>query len=577
MNIFELYLDKIKSVIVDLNKNNKLEIPENFNGINAEIPPPKFDCDISTNVAMVLSKINKTSPLQLAEKLAPDIKNNDSEIETISVARPGFINIKFKPSYWSNFIKNITDNADSFGINDKEKKNNYLVEFVSANPTGPLHVGHCRGAILGDVISNVLIFNKHKVTKEYYVNDYGNQIINFTKSVYFRIREVHFKETFPEDNPDLYPGDYLIDFAKNIISNNSDLKFDNFDEIRDKLTVLSIEQALLLIKNNLNSLGIKHDNFVSEKNIVLNNEVESVIDFLEKNNFIYKGKIKAPAGEDNKDWVEREQLLFKSTEFGDDKDRALQKSDGTWTYFASDVAYHKNKVDRNFDYLINILGADHAGYIKRITSSVEALSGKKDTLICKISQLVKLIKDNKPFKMSKRKGDYITVDDLIEEVGRDATRFIMLNRSSDVELDFDFDAVKEKSKDNPLYYVQYCYARISSVFRHIDKDLNSKIELNDFNFEYSNDEIKILKKLSEWPKCIDAASTKLEPHRIPVYLYNLASEFHSYWNLGKQFPEKRFINDQKTVSPDKLIFLKAISNVIKTGMDIVGVDTPNQM
>ncbi len=577
MNIFELYLDKIKSVIVDLSKNNQLEIPESFNGINAEIPPPKFDCDISTNVAMVLSKINKTSPLQLAEKLAPEIKNNDSEIETISVAKPGFINIKFKPFFWSNFIKDITDNADNFGINEKEKKNNYLVEFVSANPTGPLHVGHCRGAILGDVISNVLIFNKHKVTKEYYVNDYGNQIINFTKSVYFRIREVHFKETFPEDNPDLYPGDYLIDFAKNIISNNSNLNFDNFDEISDKLTALSIEQALLLIKNNLKSLGIKHDNFVSEKSIVLNNEVESVIDFLEKNNFIYKGKIKAPAGEDNKDWVEREQLLFKSTEFGDDKDRALQKSDGTWTYFASDVAYHKNKVDRNFDYLINILGADHAGYIKRITSSVEALSGKKDTLICKISQLVKLIKDNKPFKMSKRKGDYITVDDLIEEVGRDATRFIMLNRSSDVELDFDFDAVKEKSKDNPLYYVQYCYARISSVFRHIDKDLNSKIELNDFNFEYSNDEIKILKKLSEWPKCIDAASTKLEPHRIPVYLYDLASEFHSYWNLGKQFPEKRFINDQKSVSPDKLIFLKAISNVIKTGMDIVGVDTPNQM
>ena len=577
MNIFELYLDKIKSIIIDLNKNNQLEVPESFNGINAEIPPLKFDCDISTNVAMVLSKINKTSPLQLAEKLASEIKNKDSEIESISVAKPGFINIKFKPSYWSNFIKNITDNADSFGINEKEKKNNYLVEFVSANPTGPLHVGHCRGAILGDVISNVLIFNKHKVTKEYYVNDYGNQIINFTKSVYFRIREIHFKETFPEDNPDLYPGDYLIDFAKNIISNNSDLNFDNFDEISDKLTALSIEQALLLIKNNLKSLGIKHDNFVSEKSIVLNSEVESVIDFLEKNNFIYKGKIKAPAGEDNKDWIEREQLLFKSTDFGDDKDRALQKSDGTWTYFASDVAYHKNKVDRNFDYLINILGADHAGYIKRITSSVEALSGRKGKLICKISQLVKLIKDNKPFKMSKRKGDYITVDDLIEEVGKDATRFIMFNRSSDVELDFDFDAVKEKSKDNPLYYVQYCYARISSVFRHIDKDLNSKVEINNFNFEYSNDEIKILKKLSEWPKCVDSASTKLEPHRIPVYLYDLASEFHSYWNLGKQFPEKRFINDQKTVSPDKLIFLKAISNVIKTGMDIVGVDTPNQM
>ncbi len=491
MNIFELYLDKIKSIIVELSKKNQLIVPESFNGINAEIPPPKFDCDISTNVAMVLSKLNKTSPIELAEKLAQEIKNSDDQIDNISVAKPGFINIKFKPSFWSNFIKEIIDNAEKFGINEKEKKNNYLVEFVSANPTGPLHVGHCRGAILGDVISNVLIFNKHKVTKEYYVNDYGNQIINFTKSVYFRIREVKFNETFPQDNPDLYPGDYLVDFAKNIVSDNSDLNFDNYDQISDKLTALSIEQALLLIKKNLKSLGINHDNFVSEKSIVINKEVESVIKFLEKNKFVYKGKIKAPAGEDDKNWVEREQLLFKSTDFGDDKDRALQKSDGAWTYFASDVAYHKNKVDRKFDYLINILGADHAGYIKRISSSVEALSGKKDKLICKISQLVKLIKDNKPFKMSKRKGDYITVDDLIKEVGRDATRFIMLNRSSDVELDFDFDAVKEKSKDNPLYYVQYCYARISSVFRHIDKDLNSKIELDDFSFEYSNDEIKI--------------------------------------------------------------------------------------
>ena len=330
-------------------------------------------------------------------------------------------------------------------------------------------------------------------------------------------------------------------------------------------------------KKNLKSLGINHDNFVSEKNIVLNKEVEKVIKFLEDANFVYKGKIKAPAGEDNKDWVEREQLLFRSTDFGDDKDRALQKSDGNWTYFASDVAYHKNKVDRKFDYLINILGADHAGYIKRISSSVEAMSGKKNKLICKISQLVKLIKNNKPFKMSKRKGDYVTVDDLIDEVGKDATRFIMLSRSSDVELDFDFDKVKEQSKDNPLYYVQYCYARISSVFRHINKDLNSKIELDNYDFEYSSDEIKILKKISEWPKCVDSSSSKLEPHRIPIYLYDLASEFHSYWNLGKQYPEKRFINDQNSITPDKLVFLKAISNVIKSGMNIVGVDTPEKM
>ena len=577
MNIFELYLDKIKLIIVSLSKEGKLIIPETFNGINSEIPPAKFDCDISTNVAMVLSKLNKKSPIDLAEIISPIIKENDPLIETINIVKPGFINIKFKPIFWSNFIKEIISNAKSFGINEKEKKLNYLVEFVSANPTGPLHVGHCRGAILGDVMSNVLLFNNHKVTKEYYVNDYGNQIINFTKSVYFRIREVKFDERFPSNNPDLYPGDYLIDFANNIFTSNSDLNYDTYEDISEKLITLSIEQALLLIKKNLKSLGIKHDSFVSEKKIVLNKEVESVISFLKSNNFVYKGKIKAPAGEDNKNWVEREQLLFKSTDFGDDKDRALQKSDGSWTYFASDVAYHKNKVDRKFDYLINILGADHAGYIKRISSSVDALSGTKNKLICKISQLVKLIKDNKPFKMSKRKGDYITVDDLIEEVGKDATRFIMLNRSSDVELDFDFDAVKDKSKENPLYYVQYCYARISSVFRHLDKDLNSDVKIDNYDFEYTEDEIKILKKISEWPKCIDASSTKLEPHRIPIYLYELASEFHSYWNLGKQNPEKRFINDQKNISDAKLVFLKSISNVIKSGLNIVGVDAPEKM
>jgi arginyl-tRNA synthetase len=577
MNIFDLYLDKIIILIKRLNKKGTLELPESLNGINVDIPPSNFDCDISTNVAMVLSKANKKSPIDIANTLVDLIKTEDELIETISVAKPGFINIKFKAIYWNNFIKSVNENYKDFGVNIKEKKQKYLIEFVSANPTGPLHVGHCRGAILGDVISNILIFNNHKVTKEYYVNDYGNQIINFTKSIYFRIREIKFKETFPSDNPDLYPGDYLIDFANNIISLNSDLNFENYENISEKLTAFSIDQALLLIKDNLKSLGIRHDSFVSEKSIVLNNEVKSVIKFLEKKNFVYKGKIKAPAGEDNKDWVEREQLLFKSTDFGDDKDRALQKSDGTWTYFASDVAYHKNKVDRKFDYLINILGADHAGYIKRISSSVDALSSTKNKLICKISQLVKLIKDNKPFKMSKRKGDYITVDDLIEEVGKDATRFIMLNRSSDVELDFDFDAIKEKSKENPLYYVQYCYARISSVFRHLDKNLNQDVIIDDYNFEYSSDEIKILKKISEWPKCIDASSKKLEPHRIPIYLYELASEFHSYWNLGKQIPEKRFINDKKNISKDKLVFLKVISDVIKSGMNIVGVDTPEKM
>ena len=578
MNIFDIYLNKIKNLIKKFNKNGKIEIPDSLNGINVDIPPPQLNCDISTNVAMFLSKLNKKPTLDLAHQLCDLIKNEDINIDEISVAKPGFINIKFKALFWNNFLKEIINNNENFGVNLKEKKNKYLVEFVSANPTGPLHVGHCRGAILGDVISNILIFNRHHVTKEYYVNDHGNQIINFTRSIYLRIREILYNEKFPLDNTDLYPGDYLIGIAQNIISENKQLKFDDFNKIVQELTKLSVAESLKLIKLNLQNLGIVHDNFASEMDIVNNNEVEKVIEQLKKGQFVYEGKIDAPQEEDNKkEWIKREQLLFKSTNFGDDKDRALKKYDKSWTYFASDVAYHNNKLNRNFDTLINILGADHAGYIKRITAAVEALSNKKNKLICKVSQLVKLIKDGKPFKMSKRKGDYITAEDLINEVGKDATRFIMLNRSSDVELDFDFSKVKEKTKDNPLYYVQYCYARISSVFRHVKININEEVNIKSYNFNYSSEEFKILKKISQWPRCIDIASKKLEPHRIPVYLYELASEFHSYWNLGKENEAKRFINKDNKVSDDKIVLLKAVSNVIKSGMDIVDVHSPEKM
>ena len=577
MNIFDIYLDKIKKIVISQEKNGILKIPENLDVINVDIPPKQFDCDISTNVAMVLSKINQKSPIDLANQLIELIKKEDDNINSVTVAKPGFINIKFKQNFWNEFLKNIINSNLIYGSNYKQKKQKYLIEFVSANPTGPLHVGHCRGAILGDVISNILIFNNHEVVKEYYVNDYGNQIISFTKSVYFRIREILNKEQFPIDNKDLYPGDYIVEIANNIISENKKMDFSEFESISTELTNLSIEQSLKLVKLNLNNLGIKHDNFVNESEIINNKEVEKAVKELKVKKFVYEGKIEAPISENNSDWVKRNQLLFKSTDFGDDKDRALQKSDKSWTYFAADVAYHKNKLDRNFDTLINILGADHAGYIKRITAVVEALSGKKNILKCKVSQLVKLIKDGKPFKMSKRKGDYITIEDLINEVGKDAVRFIMLSRSSDVELDFDFTKVKEKSKDNPLYYVQYCYARISSVFRLIGKNINDEIEISNYNFNYSTDEIIILRKISAWPKCIEVASNKLEPHRIPVYLYELASDFHSYWNMGKDNEDKRFINKDRKISDDKLVFLKAISNIIKSGMDSLGVESPEKM
>ena len=574
MNIFDKYLEIIYKLIKDESDNGKLILPHKLNSITVEIPPEKFDCDLSTNVAMVLGKINKKPPLILAEQIKKRL-SEVLDINEITIVKPGFINIKLKKDYWGLFTKDILSNSKDFGVNLKEKKISYLIEFVSANPTGPLHVGHCRGAILGDVLSNLLIFNKHNVTKEYYVNDYGNQILFFTKSVFLRIREILFKEPFPFDNPDLYPGDYLIEISNNIINNNSKLKFDNFETISEKLTEISVNESLKIIKNNLNNLGIKHDNFVSEKSIVNNKEVDKVIKKLEQKNLLYKGTISAPERKQSTDYKIREQTLFKSTEFGDDKDRALQKSDNTWTYFASDAAYHNNKVERNFDKLINILGSDHTGYVKRITSLVEALSNNKDQLVCKVSQLVKLIKDGKPFKMSKRKGDYITVEDLISEVGKDATRFIMLNRSSDVELDFDFEKVKEKTKDNPIYYVQYCYARMSSVYRKLNKNIDDTININS-NLNFGVEEIKVLRKISEWPKCVEVSCNKLEPHRITTYLYELASEFHYYWNLGKNDESKRFIINN-SIKLEKLAFLKVVSLVIKSGMNILGVETPEEM
>jgi len=308
MNIFDLYLEKIIKIVTLASKAKEIEIPENLNGINVDIPPVQFDCDISTNVAMVLSKANKKAPSVLAEQLIELIKKDDKEIENISVANPGFINIKFKNSFWNNFLKNIISNNKSFGKNKKTNKKKYLLEFVSANPTGPLHVGHCRGAILGDVLSNLLSFNNHSVTKEYYVNDDGNQILHFSKSVYLRIREILKKEPFPKDNPDLYPGDYLINIAKNIIKNNKNSKFDNFEKVSDNLTKQSVEESIKLIKFNLKNLGIIHDNFVSEEEIVKKKEVEKVINKLKKNNFVYEGKLNAPKNEKSTDWTERNQL-----------------------------------------------------------------------------------------------------------------------------------------------------------------------------------------------------------------------------------------------------------------------------
>ena len=575
MNLFSNYQKKIFNSLKILEKRKIIHIPRELKSFIVELPPKNQKADISCNAAMILAKVNNISPVKLAEILKKHLLLNFAEFKSIEIAGPGFLNIYFHIFFWAEYLTKVIKLSFKYGSNKVSKKN-YNIEFVSANPTGPLHVGHCRGAVLGDALSNLLSFNGNKVTKEYYVNDYGGQIKNFVSSVNYRILEIVENKSFPKDK-DLYPGDYIIDIAKKIIKNKSIRDFSNFEKIYKKLSSESLKYSMKLIMNNLNLLGVKHNNFVYESNLIDKKMVSKIIKKLEKKNYIYKGKLDSPKGEQTKDWKIRDQLLFKSTMFGDDADRPLQKEDGTWTYFAGDMAYHSHKVERKFDILINVLGSDHAGYTKRIESATKAISNNKVDLICKVSQLVKLFKNGEPLKMSKRSGDYITVEDLIKEVGKDSTRFMMLSRSNDVELDFDFEKVTEKSKDNPVFYVQYAFARINSIFRVLKLDISKNIKLNKKEFDPNAHEIEILKKISEWPKCIEISLTKLEPHRITFYLYDLATLFHSYWNLGSKNKDFRFISENKSIKNSRLILLQALSIVIKNGMSILGVSTPKSM
>ena len=575
MNLLLHYQKKIFDSLKNLEKKKLIQISLQLKRFTVELPPKNHKADISCNAAMILAKVNKTSPIKLGEILKKHLLSNFKEFKSIEIAGPGFLNICFNISFWREYLTKIIKLDSKYGSNATLKKK-YNIEFVSANPTGPLHVGHCRGAVLGDVLSNLLSFNGNKVTKEYYVNDYGEQIKSFVSSVYYRILEITENKTFPNDK-NLYPGNYIIDIAKRIIKSKAIKDFTNLEKIYKRLYSESLKHSMQLIKGNLNLLGVKHNNFVYESKLINNKTVSKVVKKLKKENYIYEGKLDIPKGEQTKNWKIRNQLLFKSTLFGDDTDRALQKADGAWTYFAGDMAYHSHKISRKFDVLIIILGADHAGYTKRIISATKAISKNKVNLVCKVSQLVKLFKNGKPFKMSKRKGDYITVEDLIKEVGKDSTRFMMLNRSNDVELDFDFEKVTEKSKDNPVFYVQYAYARINSIFRLLKLDLRSRIKLDNKKFTLNRYEIEILKKISEWPKCVELSSSRLEPHRIPFYLYELVTLFHSYWNLGKDNKEFRFVSKHNNINNSRLVVLQALSIVIKNGMLILGVSAPSSM
>jgi len=574
MNIFEYHLSEIKRVTLAKKDFLNLDQVDNLKSVSLEIPPEQFDFDLSCNIAMVLGKKNKINPKNLALKLRDIFLSKIDNFSEIEIAGPGFLNINFSKPALLNNINSILRNNEIYG--SKESNETYNIEFVSANPTGPMHVGHCRGAVYGDVLANLLMFNGNKVTKEYYINDYGGQIRNFVESVYFRIIELKYKKEFPKKE-NLYPGLYIKDIAKKIIKENMNLDFKDFKENFELLKIKSLSASMELIKKDLKLLGISHDNFFSETEIVNKDLVNKAVNKLKEKKFVEEGFLQPPKGEPNDNWKRIKRLIFKSSLFGDDTDRALQKNDGSWTYFANDVAYHMNKVNRNYENLVNILGADHTGYIKRITAAVSALSENKIKLNCKVCQLVKLYKNGEPFKMSKRAGEFISAQDLLNEVEKDQIRFMMLNRSNDVELDFDFDKVKEKTKDNPVFYVQYAYARINSLLRTINLNLLEKINLDENSINFNEMEVRILRKIFEWPKIIESASRKFDLHKIPFYLYELSTLFHAYWSKGNEDKNYKFIENECLKRKEILSILNLVALVIQNGMKILGVSLPKKM
>ena len=574
MNIFEHHLLEIKNLTVKKKNILKLDKVGNLDSINLEIPPEKFNFDLSCNIALVLAKENNQDPKILAEKFKKVFLEKISNFSEIEIAGPGFLNINLSNKAIINNINSILKNKKAYG--SFETNETYNIEFVSANPTGPMHVGHCRGAVFGDVLANLLKFNGNEITKEYYINDYGNQIKNFVESVFLRIREIKFKEKYPQ-NKNLYPGLYIKDIAAKILKENNKIDFKNLDINFELIKKASLKISMDLIKQDLKKLGISHDNFFSETEIVNKDLVNIAVKKLKSKNYVKEGYLEPPKGETDENWKKIKRLIFKSTLFGDDTDRSLQKNDGSWTYFANDVAYHMDKVNRKYNHLVNILGADHTGYIKRITAAVSALSENKTTLNCKVCQLVKLFKNGEPFKMSKRAGDFISAQDLLKEVHKDPIRFMMLNRSNDVELDFDFEKVKEKTKENPVFYVQYAYARINSLLRTLNTNFIKKVDLDENNFNPNEVEKKIIRKVFEWPKTIESASRKFDLHKIPYFLYDLSTLFHAYWSKGNNDQNYKFIENKRIKRKEIIAVVNLVAVVIQNGMGILGVSLPDKM
>jgi arginyl-tRNA synthetase len=555
------------------------------------VEPPRDAAhgDMATNAAMVLAKEARAKPRDLAEQIAAKLRADDL-IASVDVAGPGFINLTLKPTAWSDALRTVLREGDAYGRSTTGAAEKVNVEYVSANPTGPMHVGHCRGAVFGDALCSLLGFAGYDVTREYYINDAGAQVDVLARSAFLRYREA-LGENIGAIPEGLYPGDYLRPVGQALAAEHGD-KLKTMPEnawlpiVRNKAVAMMMEE----IKGDLAALNIKHDVFFSERSLIEtgNNKVAATIDFLRSKGDVYEGRLPPPKGGPVEDYEDREQTLFRATAYGDDVDRPLLKSDGSYTYFASDIAYHKNKFDRGFRDLVDVWGADHGGYIKRVQAAVRAVTAGKASLDVKIVQLVKLLRNGEPVKMSKRSGDFVTLREVVDEVGSDAVRFMMLFRKNDAVLDFDLAKVIEQSKDNPVFYVQYGHARGHSIFKNAREVLPDLPEEGTARAAYlekaaverltAPEELELLKRLALYPRTVEAAASGHEPHRIAFYLYDLASEFHALWTRGRDLPYLRFIiNNDADLTQARLAMVQGVVSVLASGLAILGVNAPTEM
>ncbi|SDF14314.1 arginine--tRNA ligase [Rhodobacter capsulatus] len=546
------------------------------------VEPPRDAAhgDMATNAAMVLAKPAGTNPRALAEGLVAKLAA-DARIASAEVAGPGFINLRLAPGLWADVVRAALQSGADFGRSDLGRGIKVNVEYVSANPTGPMHVGHTRGAVFGDALASLLDFAGYDVTREYYINDGGAQVDVLARSAYERYREANGLE--PEIREGLYPGDYLIPVGEALKEKYGASLIDKPEsDWLAEVRVFATEAMMAMIREDLALLGVKMDVFYSEKSLYGTGRIEAALQRLQDLGLIYEGVLEPPKGKLPEDWEEREQTLFRSTSYGDDVDRPVKKSDGAWTYFAPDIAYHWTKIERGFDQLIDVFGADHGGYVKRMKAAVAALSENRVPLDIKLIQLVKLFKNGEPFKMSKRAGTFVTLRDVVEQAGAGVTRFHMLTRKNDAPLDFDFDKVLEQSKDNPVFYVQYAHARVASVLRKaremgIDVT-DAALAAADLDRNTHEAERALAKKIAEWPRQVEIAARANEPHRIAFFLYEIASDLHALWNRGNDEPALRFLQEgDLAASSAKIALARASAVVISAGLGILGVTPAEEM